>query len=657
MSKKIRFPLQMNGTDVRTIEELREHFDLESVLGYFANGKLITWLRDHYYDNEAMAVEALQPNDAELNQRLMDILGINVSDDVESVDFKQVQRRMEKIALLRQLTDDEDLIAKVDAIAFNQEDLEDIQKNGAKEIYLCKGHFSVSMNQTDFVYNSLFNPTITIREENAENNESISILMNETTIHGGEDFQYQMGLRFYQGDGVEKDYKRAFELFSKSAAKGNIEALVQQGICYYYGRGVPLNYAQAVDCFKKGIKAENKEAYFWLGKCYFYHYGGYTTNHRYIDFGLTNYLAAFCFLKSYNNEIVKWYLYKIGAVFTGVGVRLVGRGAMEIRAAVPKVILDKISEKDERLIAEAKKIDIEKTLMDLIKSGDTDAEFEMGKIFIFGNKDFGITQNQEKGKNFINHSAQNNQVCAQQWLGSQGGSDFKYYQVKEWLTKEEQRSWSIQSYLNGSIAVAASKGLCADEELIVRSPCNVWCPSDEWMHPLLNWYIELANNGNPYAQYCLAEYYVEISDISEAQKWILKAAENNLAQAQYELGNSYIHDFPFKPKKHYPDSAFTSEFNCEKGIFWLTKSAEQGHMRAANLLGRIYNGSYSGDKVIASYDRNKAVKYLTIAAKFGETISSGILCDKYGINISPINRLKVHFKEQLNIDLESITID
>ena len=54
MAKKIRFPLNMNGTDVRTIEELREYFDLESVLGYFANGKLVTWLKDRYYDNESI---------------------------------------------------------------------------------------------------------------------------------------------------------------------------------------------------------------------------------------------------------------------------------------------------------------------------------------------------------------------------------------------------------------------------------------------------------------------------------------------------------------------------------------------------------------------------------------------------------------------------
>ena len=43
----VKFPLIMSdGTPVRTIEELREHFDLEAVLGYYSNGRLIKWLED-----------------------------------------------------------------------------------------------------------------------------------------------------------------------------------------------------------------------------------------------------------------------------------------------------------------------------------------------------------------------------------------------------------------------------------------------------------------------------------------------------------------------------------------------------------------------------------------------------------------------------------
>ena len=92
MAKKIRFPLHINGTDVRTIEELRNNFDLKSVLGYFENGKLVTWLKDRYYDNEAMAVEVLSADDSELNQKLMSIFGISVDEESEEIDMDFIQR-------------------------------------------------------------------------------------------------------------------------------------------------------------------------------------------------------------------------------------------------------------------------------------------------------------------------------------------------------------------------------------------------------------------------------------------------------------------------------------------------------------------------------------------------------------------------------------
>lgn len=47
MAKKIKFALTMkDGTKVRTLNELREHFDLERVIGYFLDGRLQKWLED-----------------------------------------------------------------------------------------------------------------------------------------------------------------------------------------------------------------------------------------------------------------------------------------------------------------------------------------------------------------------------------------------------------------------------------------------------------------------------------------------------------------------------------------------------------------------------------------------------------------------------------
>ena len=181
MAKKIRFPLKMNGVDVRTIEELREHFDLESVLGYFTNGKLATWLRDRYYDNEAMAVDALSANDEKLAKKLCSILKVTYAENAEEVDIAFIKRRQEKIALLRQFTNDESLVSKIDAIAFNQEDLLDILDTGTeKMIYLCKGEFDIPLTVTDITYVGLDNPAVTLRAY--DNVDFLSLNLNFVDI-------------------------------------------------------------------------------------------------------------------------------------------------------------------------------------------------------------------------------------------------------------------------------------------------------------------------------------------------------------------------------------------------------------------------------------------------------------------------------------------
>ena len=71
MAKKIKFALKMkDGAEVRNIEDLREHFDIDVVVGYFLDGRLLTWLGNFYYDTEADLVEKLDKNDGQLKKKL-----------------------------------------------------------------------------------------------------------------------------------------------------------------------------------------------------------------------------------------------------------------------------------------------------------------------------------------------------------------------------------------------------------------------------------------------------------------------------------------------------------------------------------------------------------------------------------------------------------
>ena len=70
-----------NGAEVRTLDELKENFDLESVLGYFTDGRLTTWLADRYYDEKAEAVAALSADTPDLNAKLCEILEVAERDE------------------------------------------------------------------------------------------------------------------------------------------------------------------------------------------------------------------------------------------------------------------------------------------------------------------------------------------------------------------------------------------------------------------------------------------------------------------------------------------------------------------------------------------------------------------------------------------------
>ena len=232
MAKKVRFPLQMNGADVRTIEELREHFDLESVLGYFANGKLTTWLRDRYYDNEATTIEALSTDDAELNQKIMAALGVSV-DTTQEIDIEAIQYRNEKLMKLRQFTDNQEIINNVDYVAFNQDDLLDILDEGAEKIYLCEGEFNIPLSVKNVTYIGIKDPIVLLRAYDNVNFVSLNIKL-ENICFGWDISSTTSNDRLYQAERLlEKcEFDTAIPILEQLVAEKNPRAFNILGSIY-----------------------------------------------------------------------------------------------------------------------------------------------------------------------------------------------------------------------------------------------------------------------------------------------------------------------------------------------------------------------------------------------------------------------------------------
>ena len=147
----IKFPLEMReGIQVRNILELREHFDIEKVVGYFIDGKLVKWLEARYYEDEASAIENLDVKEPMLEEKICEILGVEY--EKKTINRVEILEKNKKIAKLKQYTDDEEIIKNVDMVAFNQEELAELFDIGAEKIYLCEGPFKIPKSKKELNY-------------------------------------------------------------------------------------------------------------------------------------------------------------------------------------------------------------------------------------------------------------------------------------------------------------------------------------------------------------------------------------------------------------------------------------------------------------------------------------------------------------------------
>ena len=63
--------------------------------------------------------------------------------------------------------------------------------------------------------------------------------------------EYNLGLQYFDGEGVSQDYAMAAKLYEKAADQGNAMAQYSLGVMYTQGLGVDQNYATAATWYRK----------------------------------------------------------------------------------------------------------------------------------------------------------------------------------------------------------------------------------------------------------------------------------------------------------------------------------------------------------------------------------------------------------------------
>lgn len=309
MAKRIiRFPLKMkNGAEVRTIEELRENFDIDSVLDYFTNGKLAIWLRDRYYDDLSKAVLQLSVDSENIGAELCSILGVDYHEPSRTIS--DIKTDQEKLRRYRELLGDETYASKISQMAIDQCDLEELVAKGIKEIYLFKGEFTVDLSKTDITYIGIDNVTVKAMNMNFENifdidnfknifiiwddksDDAIRSLLDALRVNShnksaviwigvsdnnassvssslSKDIVKTLISMSEDADGIYKFGKlmkncnpeASTELFKKAAGSGSRKAMYAVAQSYEYGIGTAINLEEAVKWYGQAYHAKHSLA-------------------------------------------------------------------------------------------------------------------------------------------------------------------------------------------------------------------------------------------------------------------------------------------------------------------------------------------------------------------------------------------------------------
>lgn len=95
--KKNRFPLILKDDfPAKTIEDVKEHFDIKRLEKYAKSGELLTWLQDRYYEDEVEQLSGFDMKGKDLSQNLCTLFGMDPKEHISEAELLKIQKAAEK---------------------------------------------------------------------------------------------------------------------------------------------------------------------------------------------------------------------------------------------------------------------------------------------------------------------------------------------------------------------------------------------------------------------------------------------------------------------------------------------------------------------------------------------------------------------------------
>ncbi|GEM_PF-121824 len=307
-------------------------------------------------------------------------------------------------------------------------------------------------------------------------------------LKGASEAQLRLGMMYYNGHGVQRDYVEAVKWYRKAAEQGSSLAQYNLGLMYQKGQGVPKSLSEAVRWFRKAAEQGNSAAQFYLGFMYEEGQG--------IPKDLT--------------EAARWFRRAAEQGYSDAQFYL-GRKYQEGQG-VPKDYTEAV-----------------KWYGKAAEQEDSRAQVILGALFFSGE---GVRKDVRKAVKWFRKAAEREEVGAQYILGlmyyNGKGVSRDYDEAARWLRKASEQGNSSAQYMLGLMYYKA-QGVALDYAEAAR------------------WYRKAAEQGNGNAQFDLGLMYYNgegvLQDYAEAARWYRKAAEQGNSGAMNNLGVMYKNGF------------------------------------------------------------------------------------------------------------------
>jgi TPR repeat protein len=220
---------------------------------------------------------------------------------------------------------------------------------------------------------------------------------------------FELGERFYNGYGVEKDGIEAFKYYKLAAEQGHIEAQYNMGEMYHWGQYVDTNYTEALKWYQLAAERGHIESQNNLGDLHYYGDGvpeneGEALKWYQLAADQGHAESQFCIgwiysfstdIEKNEGEVLKWYQLaaeqghveakeELSAIYYEYGLQFQCPG---VNKNTDEAILWY------RLAAEQNHFPSQQLLFMLAERGYVEAQFNLGEMYFFGK---GLEKNEQE---------------------------------------------------------------------------------------------------------------------------------------------------------------------------------------------------------------------------------------------------------------------